>query len=345
MNMPRENPPRRIAIVGASSLRGKELKQVVEDRNFPAAEIALLDTSVPAGTLAEAAGEPTFIKAMERESFEGARFVFFAGSAREARENWKLAQEAGATIIDLTGALEETGRAAPWIPELDTLLAPPEPPGGKSHDRRIFSSPSPAVIIASTLVAALQKFPPVRLAIVFFPPVSGRDQAGVEELEKQTADLLLLRPVSQTIFDAQVAFNLLAGYGEASRPSLAEMREDIAKGVARYLGERSAAPAVTLIQAPVFYGYAFGAYAEFAQPCEPAKLDEALSAAGIHLPGEGEPLPANSNVAGEERIHIARTERDTNVSAGLWFWGVADNLRLAAVNAVRIAEELLAPKV
>ncbi|HTX16793.1 MAG TPA: hypothetical protein VMD77_15940, partial [Candidatus Baltobacteraceae bacterium] len=68
----------RVAIVGASSLLGKELKQVLEDRNFPASDIILLDESVMAGTLTEAAGEPTFIRALEEDSFEGARFVFFA---------------------------------------------------------------------------------------------------------------------------------------------------------------------------------------------------------------------------------------------------------------------------
>ncbi len=53
----------RVAIVGASSLRGKELISVLEDRNFPARDIILLDESVKAGTLTEAAGEPTFIRA------------------------------------------------------------------------------------------------------------------------------------------------------------------------------------------------------------------------------------------------------------------------------------------
>jgi aspartate-semialdehyde dehydrogenase len=343
--MPRENPRYRVAIVGASSLRGKELKQVIEDRNFPAAEIVLLDTSVPVGTLAEAAGEPTFIRPMDRESFDRARFVFFAGSPGEARENWKLAHEAGATIIDLTGALDDAARAATWIPELDTLLGPPEHKAGKAQGSGIFSSPAPAIIIACTLSAALKKFSPVRLALLFFPPVSERGQLGVEELEKQTADLLLLRPITQVIFDTQVAFNLLAGYGEASRPSLAEMRSAIAKGISAYLGGRIAVPAVQLIQTPVFYGYAFAAYAEFAEAREPAQLDSALAAAGIHLAGEAEPKPSNISVAGEGRIHLARAERDENVPNGMWLWGVTDNLQLAAANAVRIAEELLAPKI
>ena len=86
----------RVAIVGASSLLGKELKQVLEDRNFPASDIVLLDEGVMAGTLTEAAGEPTFIRVLEEDSFEGARFVFFAGSALEASRNWHSALRAGA---------------------------------------------------------------------------------------------------------------------------------------------------------------------------------------------------------------------------------------------------------
>ncbi len=343
--MSRENSRHRIAIVGASSLRGKELKEVIEDRNFPASDIVLLDTSVPVGTLAEAAGEPTFIKPMDRESFDGLRFVFFAGSADEARDNWKLAHDAGATIIDLTGALDAAAHAAPWIPELDTLVAPPEHKARKSEGSGIFSSPAPAVIIACMLAAGLKKFSPARLAILFFPPVSERGQLGVEELERQTADLLLFRPITRAIFDTQVAFNLLAGYGEASRPSLAEMRGAIAKGIIAYLGGRIAVPAVQLLQAPVFYGYGFAAYAEFAEKCEPSKLDSALLAAGFHLVGEDEPKPTNVSVAGEAKIHLAHAERDENVSGGIWLWGVTDNLQLASANAVRIAEELLAPKI
>src|ERR1039458_2672387 len=78
----------RVAIVGASSLRGKELTQVLEDRHFPTDDVVLLDESVIAGTLTEAAGEPTFIRALDADSFEGARFVFFAGSAADAGRNW-----------------------------------------------------------------------------------------------------------------------------------------------------------------------------------------------------------------------------------------------------------------
>ncbi len=95
----------RTAIVGASSLLGKELKLVLEDRNFPTSDIVLLDTGAMAGTLTEAAGEPTFIRALDEDSFEGARFAFFAGGAAETERNWQAAQNSGATVIDLTGVV------------------------------------------------------------------------------------------------------------------------------------------------------------------------------------------------------------------------------------------------
>ena len=114
----------RVAIVGASSLRGKELKLVLEERNFPASDIVLLDEPVVAGTLTEAGGEPTFIRALDEESFEGARFAFFAGSQMDAEQNWKAAQRSGATVIDLTGTLAASGQSTSWIPALSAVLLP-----------------------------------------------------------------------------------------------------------------------------------------------------------------------------------------------------------------------------
>lgn len=334
---------RRVAIVGASSLRGKELKVVLEERRFPAGEIILLDESVMVGTLTEAAGEPTFIRALEGDSFEGARFAFFAGSAADAEHNWETAQRAGATVIDLTGAIAASGRATIWIPSLSSVLLPTpgRKAGGSGRAVPYYSPPSP-VVIACTLAAGLGKLSPQRIMILFFPPVSERDQAGVEELETQTTNLLSFRETSKTVFDEQVAFNLLAGYGEASKPRLQDTRNAVAREVAQYLAGRAPLPAIQLVQAPVFYGYAFAAYAEFASLVPVEKLHGAFVGLGVKFSGAGDPAPTNISVAGESEIQLARIEPDPNNANGVWLWGVADNLRLAATNAVRIAEELLA---
>jgi aspartate-semialdehyde dehydrogenase len=345
---PRKSP--RVAIVGASSLRAKELTQVLEDRHFPTDDVVLLDESVMAGTLTEAAGEPTFIRALDADSFEGARFVFFAGSAADAGRNWVAAQKAGATVIDLTGALaasrdspgNEHAAAIAWIPSLDSAL--PQRPAtetGRSSGPLAYSSPAAPVIIACTLAAGLAAVQTQRISVLLFPPVSERDLAGVEELESQTTALLSFREIAKPIFDAQVAFNLLPGYGQSSKPTLADMRRAVARDVARYLSGRIPVPAIQLVQAPVFYGYAFAAFAELVSGALSEQWEAAFVKLGVKIEGL-EAGPTNISVVGENEIHLARIEPDPNVASGVWLWGVADDLRLSATNAVRIAEELVA---
>lgn len=173
----------RVAIVGASSLLGKELKQVLEERNFPASEIILLDASPMAGTLTEAAGEPTFIRALDQDSFEHVRFAFFAGALADAEMNWPAAQRAGATVIDLTGAIARSGKGTISISSLAGVLPPLIQPGmdGLANSELRVSLGTPA-IIACTIAVALRDLKPRRIALTLFPPVSERDLPGVAEL-------------------------------------------------------------------------------------------------------------------------------------------------------------------
>jgi aspartate-semialdehyde dehydrogenase len=337
----RAGEPTRVAIVGASSLRGKELKLVLEDRNFPAAEIVLLDEPVLAGTLTEAGGEPTFIRALDEDSFEKAAFAFFAGSAQDAERNWQAAERSGARVIDLTGAVNSSPNAVTWIHSLESVIPRRTAVGNGPGKFVPYCSPAPGVIISCALAAGLAPFSPARVVEMLFPPVSERDQAGVDELESQTTNLLSFRPIEQSVFDAQVAFNLLAGYGEECKPALKDLRAAIARETARYLEGRAPVPAIQLLQAPVFYGYAFAAYAEFGSPQSPEQLQNAFGNLGIKTVAPDEPPPSNVSVAGESEIQIALIEPDPTVENGVWIWGAVDNLRLAATNAVQIAEKLL----
>jgi aspartate-semialdehyde dehydrogenase len=91
----------------------------------------------------------------------------------------------------------------------------------------------------------------------------------------------------------------------------------------------------------VFYGYAFAAYAEFSSPQTAGQLESALRNLGMKVAAPDESAPSNVSVAGEGEIHIARIASDPSVTNGVWIWGAVDNLRLAATNAVQIAEGLL----
>jgi aspartate-semialdehyde dehydrogenase len=332
----------RVAIVGASSLRGKDLGDLIAERRFPASDLRLIDDDVVSGTLTEAGGEPAFIQAIEEDSFEGVEFAFFAGRREFTMRHWEQAAQAGATVVDLSGAFVDLGESQPWIPALDTVLPPPK----GLREARVFFSPPAATLVACTLAAALGPLSPHRLSIVFLQPVSERGRAGIEELESQTVNLLSFQPISQTVYDAQVAFSLLGRFGAESPEQLGGARAAISKGISRYLASRglgsAAIPAVQLVQAPVFYSYGFSAYADVGVPADAAALEAALVAAGVSVETAGEASPSNVTVAGESRIQVAHVEADPGVAQGWWLWGAADNVRLATANALRIAEKLIA---
>src|SRR2546429_8644171 len=135
----------RIAIVGAATLKGKEIAEVLSDRNFPSADIKLLDDDESLGQLETAGEEISFIQSVRAEQFEHVDFTFFACDQDCTRTNWKTAQKAGSAIVDLSFALEDVPEAmlrAPWIERQLGKGLPPElqrRPGEKAH-------PAPVVL-------------------------------------------------------------------------------------------------------------------------------------------------------------------------------------------------------
>jgi aspartate-semialdehyde dehydrogenase len=340
--MPLPEHSLRVAIAGATTLRGKDLKYWLEEGGFPAGEIRLVDEEIASGTLTEVAGEPAIVQSINESSFDGMRFVFFAGSAAFAAKHGPAADKAGASVIDMTGGSWAASRARPWIPRLDALISPPTPSALPNDHYHTWVAPSTPAIVACSLAAAFADLSPARIAITFFQPVSERGDEGVTELEGQTTKLLSFQPMPQRVFDTQVAFNLTARWGAESAERLSDARTAIAQEIQRYLADRISLPAVTLIQAPVFYGHAFAAWAEFEGPMNEETLTTKLKTAGFNVVPPDEPSPSNLTAAGEAQPLITVPERDGNVANGYWLWGVADNFRLASVNAAQIAERLLA---
>lgn len=337
--MPGAESALRIAIVGATSLRGKDLKEALESSALSSATVRLVDDDVYAGTLTEAGGEPIVVAGVGEEDFSRVRFVFFAGTPELSSRHAPAALAAGATLIDLTGGLATMPDAVPWIPTLDSTLGPPRRTNGSAAPPRVYLSPSVPAMTACAFAAALASVGGGRSQFVFLQPVSEYGKQGVEELERQTVQLLSMQPAGKELFDAQIAFNIVDRYGPAAPVTLLEQRQALGREIARYLAGRVAAPAVALLQVPVFFSHAFIAYAEI-ESLE--KLVPRLEAAGFKFSTEDDEGPSNVSVAGEPRPVLGRPARDPNVERGWWFWGAADNVRVAAANAVSIAERLFA---
>src|SRR5947208_11380235 len=123
----------RLAIVGAGTLKGKEVAEVLSDRNFPSVDIKLLDDNESLGRLESVGDEVSFIQSVRAEQFDKVDFTFFASDQECTRQNWKKAHKAGSSIIDLSYALEDEAEAevkSPWIQrQLGQTLTPELQPG------------------------------------------------------------------------------------------------------------------------------------------------------------------------------------------------------------------------
>jgi aspartate-semialdehyde dehydrogenase len=330
-----ERESHRIVIAGASSLLGAELKSLLEESKFADWDFRLVDEEEAAGTLTEAGGEPAVIQPVEEGSFERARFVFFAGSSEFTRTNLATAKAAGAEVIDLSGCLAAAGTAETWFPKLDALQGREFPAGAPAY-----AIPSAAATAAAALSLALARCGLRRLILVCFHPVSEAGRAGIEELERQTGQLLSFQAVGQPVFDTQVAFNLLDHYGAASKQKLDAIRMRVRAETKTCLGSEVVMPAIQVIHAPVFYGSTFCACAELDSNAAEEEIEKACKDAGFALIAGGEPGPNNLSAAGEKMIQLAPPQPDSSQAGTWWFWGAADNIRLPAANAVKLAEML-----
>ena len=329
-----------MVIAGASSLLGAELKSLLEESKFADWDFRLLDEEDAAGTLTEAGGEPAVIQPVEEGSFDRGRFVFFTGSPKFVECNFRAALAAGAVVIDFSGKVWRNDLPRrPWFPKLDEFWGTRFTP-----DAHHFWIPSAAAVAATSLSFGLRPVGLKKLSVTFFRLVSEAGRAGIEELETQTGQLLSFQSVGQPVFDTQVAFNLLERYGALSQQSLAEVRKALREEIHVCVENQGAVtPAIQVLHAPTFYGMMFSACAELdLGVAEAESVSKACREAGFSILREEDGAPSNRSAAGENTIQLGVPQSDPCVRGTWWFWGAADNIRLPAWNAVKLAEKLIA---
>jgi aspartate-semialdehyde dehydrogenase len=331
----------RLAIVGAGRLQGKEVAEVLGDRNFPSLDIKLLDDNESLGKLEPVGDEVSFIQSVRTEQFEKIDFTFFACDQECARQNWKKAQAAGSAIVDLSYALENEPDAdvkSPWIQrQLGQTLTPELQPGPAvvAH---------PAAVVLALLLLRMQKAGALlRVVATVFEPASEHGQKGMDELHEQTVNLLSFQPLPKKVFDTQVAFNMVARYGEQSVPALATLERRVLKHYQRIAGKNAPLLSLRMVQAPIFHGYAITVHVEMEKPVEIDGISKALAGEHVTLTGLAEESPSNVNAAGQGDVLVS-IQPDANLANGLWLWAAADNLRIVAATAVECAENMAATR-
>ena len=339
----------RIAIVGAASLRGKELNEVLGESPLSTAEFALMDDEEALGKLESIADEVTFIQPITSSSFEKADFTFFAAEEDVTLRRWQAAQAAGSSIIDMSCALEgEPGVMvrAPWV---RTAIGEHDDEGG-AVDPSAPDLKTPAIVpahpvalVLGLVFAGLKGLGAVRSAwATVLEPASEYGRAAMDELHQQTVALLSFQPLPKLTYDAQVAFNVTPVSGDDAKINLATTEARIRRHYALLSAGRLPEVAVQLVHVPVFHGHTISIGLEFEKPVTIEHLQAALSSDHIEVAITDTDAPTNLAAAGQEEILLRIRPAVDTVGAArrFWLWIATDNLKLAAYNAVACALEL-----
>jgi aspartate-semialdehyde dehydrogenase len=321
----------RAAIVGASTLLGKELAETLAEATTPGWELTLLDDEAASGLMTAAGDEAMLIQTLAPGAFAGVDVVFFAAGETTTRTHWKEARGAGAAIVDLTGALEGGEGIpvmSPWVegarmPDLTTVAVVPA---------------NPAAVMLALLATRLRAgVGAVKMVATVLQPASQHGKAGLDELHAQTAALLSFQGVPRDVYDAQVAFNLLVELGADAKVSLAEDREQMRRQFAALAGGLELE--LQLVQAPVFNGYTASVFVEFEAKVAGAAVGKALDGGVVRVVAEGDEAVSNQDVTEQAEVIVSVADAGEE-RRGFWVWAAADNLRLAALNAAACAAEL-----
>ena len=329
----------KIAIAGASTLLGRELKEALSDSPLAASAVTLFDDADGQGQLDQVGDEATFIQHIGPDAFERVDFTFFCGSEDLTRQHWRQALRNGSTVLDLSGALDQEAGVlvrAPWVGAEEAAVDLFTPAVVPAH---------PAALALALVVDRLRQAAPIRFAAAtVMVAASEFGRAAMDELHQQTVNLLSFQNLPRATYDAQVAYNLLGGLGEGAKVSLSAVEARIRRHYEALTAGRDPKIALQVLHAPVFHGHTFLLAVELERAVEISALEEAMTGEHVDLILEDTDSPSNLAATGQDdvllRLRPELSARNSNAASRLWLWAATDNLRLYAQNAVACALDL-----
>jgi aspartate-semialdehyde dehydrogenase len=346
----------RVAVVGASSLLGKELVSVLEQGKFPVSRLLTLESDedepeLPIIDLREASAAVVEGSQISESELD---FAFLSAHLRQLPaflSSWQQqGGAAGCIVIDAVGEGLGLGPAADpsrgttvtdarvGIPFLDRRYPVH---GAHTVAGRLHISPHPAAIVISSLLLRLAARFPIDSAVAqVFISASESGSRGVEELQRQTVNILSFQKIPHQIFGAQLAFNQLSRLGKSGTGEMAVLETRLRRQLHSYLGDRVPCPALRLFQVPVFYSVGVSLYVETVERVTADAATAAMAGERIKVRRPNLDAPTPVEVTGSSDILVDSIITDSEHPNGLWIWALADNLHLAAINAVELAASL-----
>jgi aspartate-semialdehyde dehydrogenase len=330
----------RVAVVGATGNVGREILNILAERQFPLDELAAVASSRSTGNVIDFgdSGEELRVKNLEHFDFAGWDIALFAAGSKVSEIYAPKAAAAGCTVIDNSSLFRMDPDVPLIVPEVN-----PEAIAGY-RKKNIIANPNCST---AQLVVALKPLHDAarikRVVVATYQSVSGAGKRGMDELFEQSRNIFVGDQNDAVFFTKQIAFNVIPHIDVFLEDGSTKEEWKMMVETKKILDPKIKLTA-TCVRVPVFVGHSEAVNVEFENELSAEQAQEILrEAPGVMLVDKREDggYVTPVEVVGEYATYVSRVRDDPTVENGLSLWVVSDNLRKgAALNAVQIAELL-----
>ena len=326
-----------VAVVGATGVVGKELIQILEERNFPVGRLKLLASKRSSGTTVAFKGDSVLVEELTETSFTGVDIALFSAGGSISEKYASCAVDSGTIVIDNTSHFRLDDQVPLVVPEVNAHAL-------KAHNGIIANPNCSTAQMVVPLKPIHDKAKLKRLVISTYQAVSGAGKEAVLELENHTRLSLSGHDVNPDVLSYPISFNVIPqidvfqdnGYTKEEMKMVLETQKIL---------EADIAITATTVRVPVFVGHSEAVNVEteaLLSVTEVRMLLDHFSGVQVVDDPEKGVYPTPRELAGKDDVYVGRIRKDISNPYAIEMWIVADNLRKgAALNAVQIAEEVI----
>lgn len=332
----------KVAIVGASGAVGQEFLRVLDEQNFPIDELLLFGSERSAGRVYNYRGKDVTVRLLrdEPDDFKGVDFVFASAGASVSKKYADVITRHGAIMIDNSSAFRM---------DADVPLVVPEVNGEDAFDtpRNIIANPNCTTAIMVVALKPINDISPIkRVHVATYQAASGAGQSGMDELVKQTAELVEGKDATVEKFAYQLAYNLIPHIDVFTDNDYTKEEMKMFNETRKIMHAPELSVSATCVRVPVVRAHSEAVWVETEEPIAVSKVREAFEKAEglvvVDTPADKKyPMPLDA--AGQDPVYVGRLRADLANPCGLTFWLVGDQIKKgAALNAVQIAQYMIA---
>jgi aspartate-semialdehyde dehydrogenase len=329
-----------VAVVGATGAVGNEMVSILQQRNFPVANLKLLASTRGAGTEMEFKGKQYTVEVLNENSFAGIDIGLFSAGGSVSEKFAPIAGKAGCVVIDNTSAFRMDPQVPLVVPEVNAHAISQYP------KKNIISNPNCSTI---QMVVALKPIHDVarikRVVVSTYQAVSGTGKRAIKELESQVLAIYGNKEIETSVYPHQIAFNCLPHIDVFFDNGYTKEEMKMVNETKKIMEDNSIGVTATTVRVPVFFGHSEAVNIETEKKLTAEDVRKILSKAPgvivVDNPKKFE-YPLAIYAAGKDETFVGRIREDESIPNGINMWVVSDNIRKgAALNAIQIAEILI----